>query len=47
MPLAGLDPALPTIERPQTYALDRTASGPTPSSLPFIMIVAFALHNLS
>ena len=27
MPLAGFEPAIPAIERLQTYALDRTATG--------------------
>jgi len=27
MPLAGLEPALPAYERPQTYALDQAATG--------------------
>jgi hypothetical protein len=27
MPLAGFEPAILTIERPQVYALDRTATG--------------------
>jgi len=27
MPLAGFEPKIPTIKRPQTYALDRTATG--------------------
>jgi hypothetical protein len=27
MPSAGFEPAIPVIERPQTYALDRTATG--------------------
>jgi len=27
MPSAGLEPAIPAIQRPQTYALDRTAFG--------------------
>jgi len=26
MPLAGIEPAIPTNERPQTYALDRAAT---------------------
>jgi hypothetical protein len=27
MPLAGFEPATPATKRPQTYALDRTATG--------------------
>jgi hypothetical protein len=27
MPHAGLEPAIPASEQPQTYALDRTATG--------------------
>jgi hypothetical protein len=27
MPRAGIEPAIPTAKRPQTYALDRTAIG--------------------
>jgi len=27
MPSAGLEPAIPAIERPQTYTSDRTATG--------------------
>jgi hypothetical protein len=27
MPLAGFEPVIPAIERLQTYALDRTATG--------------------
>jgi hypothetical protein len=27
MPLAGFEPTIPAIERPQTYALDRMATG--------------------
>jgi hypothetical protein len=27
MPTVGVEPAFPTIERPQTYASDRTATG--------------------
>ena len=27
MPSAGLEPAIPTIDRPQRYAIDRTATG--------------------
>jgi hypothetical protein len=27
MTSAGLEPAIPAIERPQTYALERTATG--------------------
>jgi hypothetical protein len=27
MPSAGFEPAIPVIKRPQTYALDRTATG--------------------
>jgi hypothetical protein len=27
MPLAGFEPAIPATKRPQTYALDRAATG--------------------
>jgi hypothetical protein len=27
MPLAGFEPAIPSIKRPQTYAFDRTVTG--------------------
>ena len=47
MPSAGFEPAIPAIERAHTYALDRMATRPIPSSLHFVMTVTFAPLILS
>jgi len=37
MPPAGFEPAIPTIRRPQTHALDRTASGISSQSVLWLL----------
>jgi hypothetical protein len=42
MPAAGFEPTIPASERPQTHALDRTATGIGKQS--YIVVILFKHH---